>query len=454
MLNYKELCKNIIQIFNNINTANNSLVYIKKNALSSCLNLRKLIYYAELDINQETSSNLLTQITNSINEIIKCDDKDHIAEIMKNTIIEDVLLKINNILFLAIESDFYGREITTCEKEECDFESLVKDLRSSKKFLNLFYVTTSTYRPTFNFLKEWDKIHPNCEMRHYCYFANINNGDNLHQWEENFNLENNDMATKNLYGIDHNNFKISTQFDIGYLDLPEGTSMKNLENTDTLFVQKNNFFYVNSHVKIGSPIIIRIDDRILTYDYIQFLSYYLEDISVYHKENQNGYLIIGTATKKRNEDVDNTYDLLDKIINPQESEFYYDIFGDEDENILFRSLYMNEEDANKVFKIYQKEIKKNFEHVNNIIEEKNKEDARQPLIPFNPGQLGLVLVSGDIDGIVDEGNGNYHLIKGSTKRRPNSVQTIEGDVDVIKVTNNVVTSITAMLTNGQILELM
>lgn len=41
----------------------------------------------------------------------------------------------------------------------------------------------------------------------------------------------------------------------------------------------------------------------------------------------------------------------------------------------------------------------------------NLEDTR-PLLPFNMGQIGLVLTSGCLDGIIEEFDGQYHAIKG------------------------------------------
>ncbi len=38
--------------------------------------------------------------------------------------------------------------------------------------------------------------------------------------------------------------------------------------------------------------------------------------------------------------------------------------------------------------------------------------TKEPLLPFTTGQLGLVLTSGSLDGVIDEGNGHYHVVKG------------------------------------------
>lgn len=48
------------------------------------------------------------------------------------------------------------------------------------------------------------------------------------------------------------------------------------------------------------------------------------------------------------------------------------------------------------------------------MEDKHKPQDRSPLLPFNLGQIGLVLSSGSLDGIVEESNNVRHIIKGMT----------------------------------------
>ena len=101
-------------------------------------------------------------------------------------------------------------------------------------------------------------------------------------------------------------------------------------------------------------------------------------------------------------------------------------------------------------------LEKNQEQVNSIIQDQVKivdsysnQDTRRPLIPFSPGQLGRVLVSGDIDGIIDEGDGCYHVIKGSVYRNPTTTTEEDGTISTEKTTYNVATSVTVMLANGK-----
>lgn len=46
----------------------------------------------------------------------------------------------------------------------------------------------------------------------------------------------------------------------------------------------------------------------------------------------------------------------------------------------------------------------------------NEAQPKHPLLPFSVGQLGLVLTSGVLDGVVDEGDGHYHVVRGRVKR--------------------------------------
>ena len=88
------------------------------------------------------------------------------------------------------------------------------------------------------------------------------------------------------------------------------------------------------------------------------------------------------------------------------------------------------------------------------LELKTEEEVRHPLLPFSPGQLGLVLVSGKIDGIVDEGNGAYHVIKGST--RPKTTTTEKYDENykpVTEVVRSAATSVAMLTADGRYIEL-
>lgn len=81
--------------------------------------------------------------------------------------------------------------------------------------------------------------------------------------------------------------------------------------------------------------------------------------------------------------------------------------------------------------------------------EKLDENIKNPLLPFNIGQLGLVLTSGCLDGIVDEQDGFKHLIKGRVSKQILEVETdTDKGLEVTETTVNKV-EINVLLPNGE-----
>lgn len=82
--------------------------------------------------------------------------------------------------------------------------------------------------------------------------------------------------------------------------------------------------------------------------------------------------------------------------------------------------------------------------------EKLSENAKQPLLPFNVGQIGLVLTSGCLDGIVDEGDGNAHVIKGRVSKKSNKESDMldNGSIEINETISNRV-EIHVVLPNGE-----
>ena len=71
--------------------------------------------------------------------------------------------------------------------------------------------------------------------------------------------------------------------------------------------------------------------------------------------------------------------------------------------------------------------------------EKLSETKKKPLLPFTIGQLGLVLTSGCLDGVVQEEDGCAHCVKGRVVKVTESKRDFNEDgqtVDVIETTRN------------------
>lgn len=62
---------------------------------------------------------------------------------------------------------------------------------------------------------------------------------------------------------------------------------------------------------------------------------------------------------------------------------------------------------------------------------------QSPLLPFNIGQVGLVLTSGCLDGVVEEVDGVYHVIKGMTTKLTTTQTEISEENNKVKSTETI-----------------
>ena len=82
--------------------------------------------------------------------------------------------------------------------------------------------------------------------------------------------------------------------------------------------------------------------------------------------------------------------------------------------------------------------------------DKLSDNAKSPLLPFNVGQLGLILTSGCLDGVIDEGNGICHAVKGRVIKKRDVQKEVNNEKDKIDVTEIVANrvEINAFLADG------
>ena len=325
------------------------------------------------------------------------------------------------------------------EEPDYDFDKLFSDLKTSKKFINLLWFSAIvSHKPEDDMREHWKTFHTNTDLKVYGYF--FAPSDPYHTYEEAYKK----LTDRYLMEQDTTRVRMSTHFDIGFLDFSNYRMDYNDDEVYSKF-----FYYLNSHINKGAPLIIGIHRYNLTEEVLTFFSKYLSDISVYTKENSDYVLIVGLTRKRSNDDVKTFETIIAQMIGVASPDLVYDVFGCEEENIIFRTTYINEQAVLDV-------LEKNQDQVNNIIQDQVKivdsyssQNTRRPLIPFSPGQLGLVLVSGDIDGIIDEGDGCYHVIKGSVYRNSTTTTEEDGTISTSKTTYNVATSVTVMLANGK-----
>lgn len=446
-MNYKDIMSKFYKDYlNKDNYAFQLSFFItREKILEDLFNLHKVFKFANTDftpdgLNATDYQNMAVIVKGVINNVLSATSVEECIKAL-SVLEKEVFNFINNKLIISTRASNillrFGYQ-TFDVFPHYAFTKIFEDIKSSKKRINMLWYNYYNTFPDKEYLKShWQDAHNNIELKTYGYFKRHSSVSRTEQQI---------LATiTEKYLLDSTQVhRVDTNFDIGFLDYAN----KNVEeHFDTCVKQP--FYYVNSHVKKYAPIIIGINEYCLTYETISFISKYLTNVSVYKEEDSEYVLIIGLATKSRTSDSEVIHDIISQLVGIKTPNFIYDIFGEDREDIIFRSAYIDPE-------YIQTNLLKNKDQIDKLVAEQNKlldnqtcEDTRRPLIPFSPGQLGLVLVSGDIDGIIDEGNGCYHVIRGSTYRTPTVVNEENNNVRTRTVTNNVATSVTVMLANGQ-----
>lgn len=178
----------------------------------------------------------------------------------------------------------------------------------------------------------------------------------------------------------------------------------------------------------------------LTNEIMLFLSKSLKDISVIKFNNKDDYcnkvMIIGQKDYVKNYEENYAYlksleyDLLEEDI---EEDKY--ILPDNTKTIdVFRGGKISERELDNI--ILTDNLYNDFYSKTN---QKNINLDTQPLLPFNIGQIGLVLTSGKLDGVIEEPNNVKHIIKGRTIKYTESTEQLINNIEerVDKISNKV-----------------
>ena len=164
-------------------------------------------------------------------------------------------------------------------------------------------------------------------------------------------------------------------------------------------------------------------------------------------------IVIGTVSKEHG-DRASLLRLLDQFVEHRSSEDEYTIFGSSETSpVIFQSYDMTSEESISL----RDDIDKTSADMIMTILPKTLTDKRQPLLPFNVGQLGLILISGEINGAIKEPDTDcYHVVKGSSCQT-----TVPSDETVRDARDRVIgrksilstyatTNVTVVLSNGDI----
>ena len=223
--------------------------------------------------------------------------------------------------------------------------------------------------------------------------------------------------------------KCSNQvFDI-VLHVPKFTTELQLTYTNAIKASNEalDIRKVTPYLQYGGTLIYHMHKYRLNTSMMTYISKNFEDVSVL----EEGYSMITIVAKRKvfRDEVDET--IFSKLRNisidkePCDNDLQRNIKieGNLLEVKLFRGSILDEEDVI--------EIVSETKLIDNFLNSRSKElesfnEKNRPLLPFNLGQIGLVLTSGCLDGEIEELGDQYHVIKGAVKKE-SVEEVIKGD---------------------------
>lgn len=248
---------------------------------------------------------------------------------------------------------------------------------------------------------------------------------------ENFNLKkygiflNHQENTVNdfvkIIPYDSGNIRVGLNFDMlvmDGIDKSSGNIDPFNDKLDRITNYKNNFLYLFRRLKKNSPIIVILRYYPLEKETILFLSNYIDNLSVHYSKYDNIIIVYGTKKGVRTPSPRNFNRIMASLFTGEiESSDEVFEFINNTGDILFEYLYFDEK---TIINMISENTSKALAVDDKVLEAMNlkeKEDRIRPPLPLNPGQIGLVLVSGYIDGMVDADGDTPHLISGSVFKK-------------------------------------
>lgn len=207
------------------------------------------------------------------------------------------------------------------------------------------------------------------------------------------------------------------------------------------------------HLRNNGIFVYTIPISRLTRDMALLISKTLDNVQVIKKEDNllKQVIIVGTKNQTR-EPKEDIYAFLSKLKYEDVSsviEIKYNLAsGGIKIPDFFRGSALDEEELLNL--IANSGLMNSFWEKSINIEKQ----STRPLLPFNMGQIGLVLTSGCLDGIVEEYEGQYHAIKGMVTKIRHNTTTDEGnneEVNVETISNKV--QINIVTPDGNFIEL-
>ncbi len=217
--------------------------------------------------------------------------------------------------------------------------------------------------------------------------------------------------------IKKNTFINNKAFDI--LDIQPKVSLYHIFKNDLYALPSKEHVALRDNIKylrLGGILFYTIPYTRLTYEIMLLLAKNFININVIKTSTNdlfNNITII--AQRQPVKEYEESYARLKSIKYEDITnsiDYVYTLPTNHIEITLFKGGILSENEVNKY--INSTNLYNDF--FKEITKEKTNTDV-QPLLPFNIGQIGLILTSGRLDGIVEEPGNRFHVIKGRTVKR-------------------------------------
>ena len=196
-----------------------------------------------------------------------------------------------------------------------------------------------------------------------------------------------------------------------------------------------------NYLRKDGLLILPIPKCAITRSIATFLAKNLQDISIMTDKNlpHDTVIIMGTKKGAWNRELDPKVFAFIRniIISPEILKKQGDIFYSLPDNAIdvriFRGGTLDKGEMNLLFSMSN--IMKEFWKKQKV--KKITDRAIRPLLPFSVGQLGLVLTSGCLDGVIEESDHCSHVVKGRVIKVIDTEQEIKDDqLEVSSTTSN------------------
>lgn len=275
-----------------------------------------------------------------------------------------------------------------------------------------------------------------------------------------YGLESNDgyhaaakqVVDRMIKGSIHGSTISNKIFDVLQLTLPVSWTAKigatgNLLEKEEKSTLRNTIKYLRD----DGILICNIPLTRITRDMAVIFSKILKDVQILKREDDDIYVYIIGKKEIQNEPREDVYKkLINAEVNVENTINYkYDLpSGGILQPDFFRGSMLDEDELLNL--VNNSGLKNSFWKNQEI---KEKDDSIRPLLPFNMGQIGLVLTSGCLDGTVEEYPGQYHAIKGMVTKIRNVENNRENqnETSIETISNKV--QINLLTPNGEFIEL-